>query len=234
MESSDWFVIGVSGVTCSGKTTLANNLYKFFKDPSNTEALGPLTRIGAVKILSQDDYFLPTDSPKHTIVEPLQHINWEIISSLDMDRMCGDIIQILGDKFSLLGTKQTLDAMDTYDNFFRSYYKPLDNQRNTFQTLNILILEGFLLFNHPITLDICNVKFHLHLPYERCRERRLLRVYEPPDVLGYFEMTVWPMYDRHFKEFANRQDIVYLNAEVPQDKLFKFVLNAINNSINIS
>jgi hypothetical protein len=50
--------------------------------------------------------------------------------------------------------------------------------------LNILIIEGFLIFNHPVTLDFCNVKFHLHVQYEIVKARRVNRVYNPPDPLG--------------------------------------------------
>lgn len=237
MESNTFLVIGVSGVTCGGKTTLANGLLNFFKDPANACMFGSKTKINTVKKLSQDDYFLPVDSSKHTIVEPLNHINWEIVSSLDLDRMCRDIMQILGNKFKLYRTKQSTDAMEIYDNFFSTYFTTNDSQRASSSkkqpalNLNILILEGFLLYNNAITLDVCSVKFHLHLPYEKCYDRRKNRIYDPPDVLGYFEMTVWPWYQKHFKEFGSRPDIVFLNAEVPKDKLLKFVLNFLQNSI---
>lgn len=56
--------------------------------------------------------------------------------------------------------------------------------------LNVLIMEGFLIFNHPVTLDLCNVKFHLHVPYEVCYDRRKERTYDPPDVPCKFEKLI--------------------------------------------
>lgn len=250
---AEWLVIGVSGVTCSGKTTLAKNLYKHFKESlNNVNYIRPELQLGRVHLLSQDEYFWPVDSPKHTWVEQLKHINWEIITSLDMERMCKDIMEILGPKFLLHHTKSMEQSMQIDDNLFSDHFAPSSsstlqstslstvaidfsmNQRekkSAGHKLNILILEGFLIFNHPFTFDLCNIKYHLHLPYEKCYERRKLRVYNPPDVLAYFEMIVWPMYDKHFKEFMDRSDIIYLNGEVPREKIINYVINSIKEQI---
>lgn len=67
-----WVIIGVSGATCSGKSTLARSLHKELPGSS---------------LICQDDFFLPIDSERHTLIPALNHFNWEIISSLDMERM---------------------------------------------------------------------------------------------------------------------------------------------------
>jgi uridine kinase len=67
-----WLIIGVSGATCSGKSTLARSLHKELPGSS---------------LICQDDFFLPVDSEQHTMIPALNHFNWEIISSLDMERM---------------------------------------------------------------------------------------------------------------------------------------------------
>lgn len=67
-----WLIIGVSGATCSGKSILATSLQKELPGSS---------------LICQDDFFLPVDSELHTTIPALNHINWEIISSLDMERM---------------------------------------------------------------------------------------------------------------------------------------------------
>lgn len=252
-----WLVIGVSGVTCGGKTTLANNLYKYFKE--TTEPLAKNVKIDKVHLISQDKYFLPVEDARHVLIEHLNHINWDIISSIDIKQMCKDIMETLGANFILYPTKavQQDELMHVDDNLFSEHLPcsssssvtttaamqqthkisnqklhPLNNDNKNIESkLNILIIEGFLLYNHTFTLDLCNIKFHLHLPYERCYERRQKRRYEPPDVLGYFEMVVWPLYDKHCKEFANRRDIMYLNGEVPRDKIFDFVISSIKDQL---
>lgn len=211
MES--WLVVGISGVTCGGKTTLANSLYKYFNENRNKEIKTGI-ELGRIEILNQDNYFLPEDDPRHKYIDRLNSQNWEIISSLDMDKMCNDIMVILGNKFTLYSTKS---SSNTYqDNLFSNHFSSRQsnslklrkygtdqdlindesyNEHCNFNkhlkhdtTLNILILEGFLIFNHTFTLDICNVKFHLHLPYEKCHSRRAVRTYNPPDVIGELEI----------------------------------------------
>ncbi|XP_054286548.1 nicotinamide riboside kinase 1-like isoform X1 [Macrosteles quadrilineatus] len=80
MSEKKWTVVGVSGVTCGGKTTFAAALRAEFPDAT---------------VVSQDDYFLPPDDPRHTHLPELNHINWEIATALDMDRMVSDIREIL-------------------------------------------------------------------------------------------------------------------------------------------
>ncbi|XP_011499277.1 PREDICTED: nicotinamide riboside kinase 1, partial [Ceratosolen solmsi marchali] len=75
-----WLVIGISGPTCSGKTSLAKKLHDNIQDSI---------------LMSQDTYFLSEDNPKHSFISELNHFNWEILSSLDMSKMYSDIINII-------------------------------------------------------------------------------------------------------------------------------------------
>nr|XP_044998226.1 nicotinamide riboside kinase 1 isoform X5 [Jaculus jaculus] len=66
--------------------------------------------------------------------------------------------------------------------------------------VSILIIEGFLLFNYNT------------------------RVYEPPDIPGYFDGHVWPMYLKHRQEMAHvTWEIVYLDGTKPEEDLFSQV-----------
>lgn len=259
-----WLVIGISGVTNGGKTTLAKSLQEYFTGHLNKTIFKENITMNKVALISQDDYFLPVDSPKHKVIEKLGHINWEIISAIDMDKMCHDIIMTLGHKFILYNCHQlknvegenniagqidpvTGDHNIFADHFLSNYLNKYDddsagvNHRTTSIIkksktesflnmnikLNVLLIEGFLIFNHLFTLDLCTIKFHVHLPYERCYERRIKRVYDPPDVVGYFEMCVWPMYEKHVKEIRGHPEICMLNGEVPKENILNYVLNCI-------
>lgn len=207
-----WLIVGISGVTCGGKTTLAQQLVKHFTE---NKVLTDNITINQVKMINQDDYFLAVDNAQHTWIERLNHINWEIITALDMDRMREDISNVLGCTYRSYNNRKTTFFTDPV----------------TITSLNILILEGFLIFNSHYTLDLCDVKFHLHLPYEKCYQRRQNRVYEPADVIGYFEMCVWPMYEQHFNEFIDRNDVIKLNGDVSEEKIFQYVINRIKSSL---
>jgi hypothetical protein len=74
-------VIGVSGITCGGKTTITKLLQRAF----------PWS-----KIIHQDNYFYDDDSDKHVrLPEAENHVNYEIDGSMDMDKMCRDIETVL-------------------------------------------------------------------------------------------------------------------------------------------
>ncbi|XP_060807687.1 nicotinamide riboside kinase 1 isoform X2 [Amyelois transitella] len=82
-NKDEWIVIGISGVTCGGKTTLANKL---------KESLVP------VYVFHQDKYFYPDDSPNHIKCVGLEHNNYDILSALDMEKMMQDVLDTLNGK----------------------------------------------------------------------------------------------------------------------------------------
>lgn len=219
---TSWFVIGVSGVSCAGKTSLAQNIRDFLvngqfsepkwnADPLIEDLRRRMThncqfRMGQVELLHQDDYYLPEQFQED--VEELGHKNWELITGIDMKRMCTDIENVLRRDLS------------------NSLYHGQMHQN----IINILIVEGFTIFANPFVLELCNLKVHIHLPYEKCFERRKLRVYDPADVVGYFEMCVWPEYDKYFRDrIKERKDVRLLNGELPKLDISTYVLNLIGN-----
>lgn len=75
-----YLIVGISGASCSGKTSVTTRLQKKFKDSH---------------IIRQDDYFLLQDDPRHTLIPELNHFNWEILSSLDMPKMHSDLLKLI-------------------------------------------------------------------------------------------------------------------------------------------
>lgn len=202
-----WLVVGISGITCGGKTTLSKSLYDYLSDADNKNCLSNNVSIGAVKMINQDAYFYPEHHPNHIWIDLINHVNFDVIGALDMNQMCTDLNTELGKRFTLY-----------------SKSKPTN-------IVNIMLIDGFTIFNHSVLNRICQLKFHIHLPYEKCYERRMLRTYEPPDVLGYFELCVWPMYEQNFNEIKNKDDIMLLNGDTTQEKLFSYVFNCMRDVI---
>ncbi|XP_055845380.1 nicotinamide riboside kinase 1 [Episyrphus balteatus] len=214
-----WLVIGISGITCGGKTSLALSLRDFFINRRTSRLWNSKYVISDVQLISQDDYFLPVDDLRHKWVEKLNAINFEVLTSLDMKQMLSDITWTMKGRYLAVDNSSTTTPPD--------YLAEITTFQNATK-LNILIIEGFLIFNQPELLQICQLKFHFHLPYEKCFARRELRTYDPPDVTGYFEMCVWPFYEKNFAEFRERKDLIILNGEMCKDKIFKYVLQRIN------
>ncbi|EFN82408.1 nicotinamide riboside kinase 1 [Harpegnathos saltator] len=185
-----WFVIGISGATCSGKSTLAKKIYDNFP--------------GSVMV-QQDDYFLPVDDLRHVKVAELNHINWEVMTSLDMQKMHSDVLKILE-----LHEKSTAHSSGR----------------------RLLILDGFLLFKHKAITDLCDRKYFLTLSEELCCERRTNRPYEPPDPPGYFEKVVWPEYINYKREITGDNElcatITFIDGSTDVEEIYETVSKEIS------
>ncbi|CAF0960969.1 unnamed protein product [Adineta ricciae] len=75
-------VVGLGGVTNGGKTTMCKALEDLFS--SNKYHL-------RVKSLHMDDYFHPTDDPRHIHLEEFNHHDWDCLEALDTDRFIADV-----------------------------------------------------------------------------------------------------------------------------------------------
>ncbi|XP_044269254.1 nicotinamide riboside kinase 1 [Tribolium madens] len=184
--SNKMLIIGISGVTCGGKTTLANELNQLL--PKS-------------KLISQDDYFLDVDDPRHIWISELNHINFDILSSLDMEKMDHDIHE-------MIRNKKRLESSNTKTNGLKKIRSSEELKNTTIEKINrtgleVLILEGFSIFNYKPLRELFHLKYFFTLPKDECFTRREQRVYEPPDCPGYFELCAWPEHIKQKEEVEN-------------------------------
>lgn len=198
-------VIGISGITGAGKTTLASSLYAYLSDPKNIK-LFETRKISKVHLIHQDKYFYARDSPNHIWIPEINFINREILSAMDMKRFVNDI--------------QTL-----YFELNSSDKINFDSDRN----LNILIVEGFLIFNETKINDLCNIRFHLFVSYDEGFKRRLTRTFKHinPQPEWYWENYIWPSYQKHLNELPNKNELIFINGEQSVDVCFDEVIKTI-------
>ncbi|KAL0276452.1 UNVERIFIED_CONTAM: hypothetical protein PYX00_004021 [Menopon gallinae] len=218
MLRENWLIVGISGATCSGKTTVAKNIQSLFLD---------------CVVIHQDDYFHDTSSEKHTKIPELNHINFEILSSVDMDAMKNRIQSVLRSDNSL----HDLEERRTYlEEKFKEISRSseivpmneclLNKMRNLKRIPNILILDGFLMFNDDELHELCDLRFYFTIGKAECWERRRVRTYDPPDVPGYFDKYVWPHYLIHYEEVLKKAgDIKYIDGGDSIENNFKSVLH---------
>lgn len=165
--NKSWIVVGISGTTNSGKSTLASFLQKSFAGSA---------------IVSQDKYFRSDESKEHVYIPELGHNNWEKLEAVNWGAMMDNITQVLR-------TEPSLDRC-------------------------LLIIEGHIIFNYEPIRELCRKKYFLKLDNkDECYRRRCTRVYDPPDIPGYFEKCVWPMYLSNLEEVERKcKDVMYLDG----------------------
>ncbi|XP_046972506.1 nicotinamide riboside kinase 1 [Vanessa cardui] len=179
-KMDSWIIIGVSGVTCGGKTTLANKLKNL---------------LTPVYVFHQDKYFYLDDSPHHIKCDGLDHNNYDILSSLDMQAMFNDIMK-------------TVDG----ENKAHSFNDERSGGKLQVNGKKFMVLEGFTVMNYKPIMEICNLRYYFVLEYGECLARRCLRLYEPPDVDGYFDRCVWPEHIRYRAEIEKDNRVKILDG----------------------
>lgn len=212
-----WFIVGISGVTCGGKTTLATRFFDYLSDATHQKSLHALhnIQINKVRLVHQDQYFYPRDSPNHVWVKELDFINRELLSAIDEDRMNSDIDKILADT-----TMENVTENSTQDG------DAAQHPQQAPIVINVLLIEGFLIFNDERINNRCHLKFFFHLTFDTCWNRRRQRVFKHinPHPERYFREILWPSYKKHLEEIRDPSKIIFLNGDLDLDDIFKLAL----------
>ncbi|KAM8866117.1 nicotinamide riboside kinase 1 [Synchiropus picturatus] len=138
-------------------------------------------------VIAQDTFF------KDDIVVPVDgrgFKQYDMLDALHMDKMMSQVDSWLRDPVSFLG-EQAL-AVDSKEDVF------------------VLIVEGFLIFNHKPLNQLFHKRYFMEIPYDVCKQRRSSRVYTPPDPPGYFDGHVWPMYVKNRQEMERDVPVIAL------------------------
>ncbi|XP_066430515.1 nicotinamide riboside kinase 2 isoform X1 [Eleutherodactylus coqui] len=144
---------------------------------------------------------------------------WDVITSIDMEAM-----------------ENTVTAwIENPVKFARSHgIAPSPSELD--EDVQILILEGFLLFNHKLLANMCSERYYLTIPYEECKRRRSGRNYTVPDPPGLFDGHVWPMYLKHRQEMEESGvSVASIDGLLSKDEIFTRVYTDIQNRfLNVS
>ncbi|KAF2366765.1 P-loop containing nucleoside triphosphate hydrolase, partial [Trinorchestia longiramus] len=222
----DWLVVSVTGATGGGKSELCTYLYKNF--PSTC------------RLLRQDDYFLPEDSPKHVkCSDAINHFNWDILTALDMDKMFADVEEIITtppvfqEKKKITYTNMVTDgkASKPIPDVETPNASGIVNDSCVSLRRPVLILDGFCLLDDLKIREVTELSFFFELSREECNRRRNLRNFDPPDVPGYFDECVWPMYeqyrDRCKQRYKNELNLVFLSGNSHLNNVHSSILSQI-------
>ncbi|XP_036788289.2 nicotinamide riboside kinase 1-like [Manis pentadactyla] len=149
-------------------------------------------------VISQDDFFKPESEVE---IDKNGFLQYDVLEALNMEKM-----------------------MSAISCWMESPRHSLVEDGRSTEEISVLIIEGFLLFNYKPLDSLWSRSYFLTTPYEECKRRRSTRVYEPPDVPGYFDGHVWPMCLKHRQEVEDIPwEIVYLDGTKSEEDLFSQV-----------
>ncbi|CAF0733835.1 unnamed protein product [Adineta steineri] len=126
------FIIGLGGITCSGKSTMCSELSKYLS-----------TRYNKVRVIDLDSYARDENDPNHVHLTELNHKDWESLTSLHVDQFVSDIKSVINDNSNdiLIIEGFIISSIDEIKSIFNlSYYFDLDfdecRQRRNRRTYN--------------------------------------------------------------------------------------------------
>ena len=184
-------LVGISGPSCSGKTTLAKALQSFV-----TNAI----------VIHQDEFYKPdSEIPVRNGVQ-----DWDCAESLDISSLVSVLQRF---KHSGEVDSKYVKKRDSQEEKASVLEKP-EYETQYLGDRPVAIIEGFLLYSESVSAirDMLDVKLFLRVDLYTIRARRGKRGYETiegywEDPPGYVDDIVWPNYVREHA-FLFRDGIV--------------------------
>ncbi|HLW77907.1 MAG TPA: uridine kinase [Bryobacteraceae bacterium] len=185
------FLIGVAGLSGSGKTAFASRL---------AEAFSP-----AAQILSLDSYYLPQS---HLSFDQRTQQNYDHPDALDWNLLLHHLASL-----------SRGESIDQPCYLFDLHTRGPETRR--LEPSPILILEGILALSHPAVRQLLDLKVFISTDSCECFRRRLTRdILERgrtrESVLAQWESTVWPMAVEFVLPSRDFADVV-VSGEQPFD-----------------
>lgn len=179
-------IVGITGGSGVGKTTLINKLYNEFD--------------GKITTLSLDNYYKPKSEQ---IVDNNGVTNFDLPTALDT-------IQLEFDLNLLLENKIVKQKIYTFNNPEKE-----DNYLNI-EPNEILIVEGLFVMHYPFVKSKLDYSVYLSVEREKQLERRLKRDmiernYTEESILYQWHNHVIPSYDNYVRPYKLESDLIITN-----------------------
>lgn len=181
------FLVGLTGLSGSGKTTFLNRLQEAFSERD-------------LCVISQDNYY----KPKAEQIQDAEGIhNFDLPTSIDRVAFHQDIVQLLEGK---------VVQREEYT-FNNSAATP---KMLTFEPRPIVLIEGLFIYYYEEIRNLLNLKLFLHAQEttaftRRIKRDRLERNYPLEDVLYRYQNHVLPSYEQYIQPFQKEANIVVNN-----------------------
>lgn len=183
------FIIGITGGSGAGKTTLIKALRQHFDKKQ-------------LCIISQDDYYRPIEQQQ---VDNQGIENFDRPSAIDKEAFVGDVKKLI--KGKKVKRKEYV--------FNNEVAKP---KTIIFKPAPIILVEGIFVFHFKKMKELLDLKIYLHAKenlkvIRRIKRDREERNYPLSDVLYRYKNHVMPTFEKYILPYREEVDIVINNNE---------------------
>ena len=183
-------ILGICGGTCSGKTTLANELKNWLGEDKAV-------------IIDQDSYYKDRSSMSKA---ERAEINYDHPDAIEFD--------LLVKHLELLKNRQSINK-PKYN--FKTHTRLFESEE--IKSKKIIIVEGILIFSNKILKSLIDIKIALDIDAELRLVRRIKRdILERgramEDILEQYMNTVKPMFDEYVYPSFNPVDLIFNNNDI--------------------
>lgn len=200
--TSNCYVVGICGGSCSGKTTLAKKLHEDLN--------------GLSIYLSQDSYY---KDQSHKSVDEIKDHNFDHPESLDLDLLYDHIVQLKEAK-----------EIHSPGYCFKTHARLADVQ--VIQPASVVIVEGTLIFSHSDLMDLFNIRVFVDVEADIRLIRRinrdcLERGRNINSITEQYLKTVRPMHDQFIENKKEYSDLIVNSDSFDEQKkiLEKMLIN---------
>jgi uridine kinase len=196
-------IIGITGGTGSGKTTVVNQIVKHLPD-------------NEVCVISQDSYYKATDNLSY---EERTKINFDHPRAIDFDL----IVKHLKELKLFKTIEQPVYSFVTHnrtENTVKTHPK------------KVIIVEGILIFNNEELRNLFDIKIFVHADTDERLIRRVRRDITErgrniDEVLNRYQDTLKPMHQQFIEPTKNFADII-----IPNDRHNTVAIDIVRTVIN--
>ena len=196
-------IIGITGGTGSGKTTVVNQIVKHLPEEE-------------VCVISQDSYYKATDNLS---LEERAKINFDHPRAIDFDLIVQHLKKLKSNEtiaqpvYSFVTHNRTKDTVTTYPR-------------------KVIIVEGILILSNTQLRTILDVKIFVHADSDERLIRRLKRDMaergrDLDEVLDRYQTTLKPMHQQFIEPMKAYADII-----IPNNNYNSVAVNVVKSIIN--
>jgi len=200
------YLIGISGGSGSGKTSIVQEIRKLFTEEE-------------LCIVSQDNYYIPREDQE---VDKNGVSNFDLPSSINLDAFTDDVLKL-----------KEGNTVKLKEYVFNNELK--ESRTIVYNPAPVLLIEGLFVYHNERMRELLDYKFFIDAPEDtklirRIRRDRVERNYPLEDVLYRFENHVTPSYVTYILPHKDTCDII-INNRYSYDKSIDIISSFIKSKL---